>query len=565
MKHSIRTLAACLLSLVMVFGTLGLTAFAATDDTSRLQKLLSDGLTVRASEKGALEADVNVLLDWQSGSGVLYLPGSAKSARLTFSWTDENVTLSVGDKTYRSGKAPVPVAGKTVDYTVTRGKLSLPLRIRTMKGSATVKPMFLDLDESLGTISAMNLDTDHETSCYGKAICGDVKRAVSIKGRGNSTWIFPKKPYNITFYKDTNYDDKKKTELIDGVKAKKWTLTANYFDNSLLRSKLAMDLASDMGIGLAAEFVDLYMNGEYLGVYTLTPKKDSFCPDDGYILENDHQPIENTDEEFLFPDIHQMPLKHNILVVDDIGDNAAAAGEDIQSIEKYFTKAFRTVLDYDSEDYQDYFDIESWAKMYLMFEVSKTYDCYAGNILMHRDGLSKSDKFIAGPAWDYDVAFGRTLHKFLVGVTEPMQLNAEGWYNDSIGYNVVDEPVSILQALGMHGSFMKEVSRVYNEYRKDFEGLPGYIETQRTLLRKSAKMDNRLWGVNHPGAMYLVAPETMKALGTGKYKLDYEVTLNWDNYVDNLSEYCVKRTLWLSDHLAPGATVVTTRGGTVQL
>ena len=40
----------------------------------------------------------------------------------------------------------------------------------------------------------------------------------------------------------------------------------------------------------------------------------------------------------------------------------------------------------------------------------------------------------------------------------------------------------------------------------------------------------------------------MRAIGTGKYKLNYQVTTTWDDYVANLKEWCTKRTLWLSDH-----------------
>ena len=47
------------------------------------------------------------------------------------------------------------------------------------------------------------------------------------------------------------------------------------------------------------------------------------------------------------------------------------------------------------------------------------------------------------------------------------------------------------------------------------------------------------------------------SIGTGKYKLNYKVTLTWDDYVYNLREYCQKRTMWLSDHLAPGVKIDT--------
>lgn len=570
MKRLWRVVFSGMLVMVMLATVLSLTAFAAEDTKSReeitLNKLLKTGVFVEENKKAGLRWTVNMSPDYKNAGGVVYLPGSAQPSKLTLSWSNQKVTFEKDGTTYKSGKAPLPKAGKSVTYTVSKGKLSAPLTIRTLKGSTEVEPLYLEIDESKGSIAKMNLDLDHETKCYGKLKVGDHKKKyVSMKGRGSSTWLMPKKPYNITIYDDDTYTTKDKTELIEGVKKKKWSLLANYFDNSLLRNKIAYDLANQMGIGLESKFVDVWMNGDYLGNYLLTPKKDSYCSDDGFIIENDHNlPEGETGDHFDFPNIHEMPGKHNYLLVDDIGDNAKAAGVNAKTIEKWFTKAWNAVLDKDTEDYQKYFDITSWAKMYLMFEVSKTYDCYSGNIIMHRDGMTAKDKLYAGPAWDYDIAFGRTLHKFLVGVSEPVQLNAEGWYNDSIGYFVTgDEPVSILQELGKHASFMREVQRVFQEYRWAFEGIDGNIAKQAGLIRKSANMNNARHGTQSPGAYYMVAPNTMSAIGTGKYKLNYKVTTDWDAYIYNLREYSTKRVLWLSDHLQPGQDITTYHGGTV--
>ena len=571
MRKLMKWMISACLCLAMLVSVLSVTAFAAEGSASNdaeavLSKLLKSSVYVEKNKKAGLRGEVNVALDLPNAGGVVYLPGSANAKKLRLAWDAKDVTFSRNGKTYKSGKAPIAPAGKTYKYKVSKGGLSAILKVKTVQGSSDVDAMFLEIDESKGSILAMQLDSDHETSCYGKMKVGDHKKKyVSIKGRGSSTWLMPKKPYNMTVYDDETYTSKDKTELIDGVKVKKWTLLANYFDNALMRNKIAYDLADQLGIGLKSKFVDLWMNGTYLGSYLLTPKKDTGCSDDGFIIENDHQlPDGEEDETFDFPNIHTMPLKHNYLIVDDIGDNAKAAGVNTKTIEKWFTKAWDAVLDKDSEAYQKYFDLDSWAKMYLMFEVSKTYDCYAGNILMHRDGMGKNDKLYAGPAWDYDIAFGRTLHKFLVGVREPVQLNAEGWYNDSIGYYATgDEPVAILQELGKHPSFMRNVAKVYNEYKWAFEGIDANIVKQEKLLRQSAYMNNALFGTNSLSAEYVVAPNTMEALGTGKYKLNYEVTLTWDNYIHNLREYCQKRVMWLSDHLAPGVDITTDHGGTV--
>ena len=526
---------------------------------SNIKSVFNSNLYVEPNADASLAARIAVKFDALGVNGTLYLPGKADAAQLHFSWDDAGITVSQDGVVYESGTAPVAPAGSSVTYKITKGYAFAYVTVKTVQGAADVEPMFLELDESLGTIDAMNGDKEHETECFGKAVFGDGDKYISMKGRGHSTWDFPKKPYNITFYKKADFAKKDKVELIPGVESKKWSLLANYLDNSLLRNKVALDLANKLGIGLESRFVDVWMNGEYLGNYLLTPKKDYQAPDGGFMLENDHIPADA--DQFQIAGMHDMLLKHNRINIEDIGDDAAEQGVDLAYIENYFNEAFSNLTDYTSENYQKYFDIDSWARMFLMFEVSKTYDCYAGNILMHRDGLTENDKLIAGPAWDYDIAFGRTLHKFLVGVSEPIQLNAEGWYNDSIGLFAVDKPVSILQELGKHASFMQHVAKVYNENRAAFEDIAANVTRQQAILRDSALMNNVLWGTQSLCADYLVSPTGIRILGTGKYALNYQVTVDWDAYVANLQEFAAKRVLWLSDHLCvetPAGSIVKT-------
>ena len=42
-----------------------------------------------------------------------------------------------------------------------------------------------------------------------------------------------------------------------GIKTNKWSLLGSYFDNSMLRNKIALDFAKELGIGLDAELIDL--------------------------------------------------------------------------------------------------------------------------------------------------------------------------------------------------------------------------------------------------------------------------------------------------------------------
>ena len=568
MKKLISILTIVCLIATMISGT----ALAAGESEGNGGQTPADALYVAPNPGAGLDGRVSVSADLLGGSGTLYLPGKAAADKLCFSWDDASVTLSRDGVDYSSGSAPIAAENESVTYQVKKGAVVSTVTVKTLKGSSSVEPMFLEIDESLGTIDAMNSDENHDTKCYGSVVFDDVSKYMSIKGRGNSTWGtwgFAKKPYNITIYEDAGYQDSKKVELVKGVKTKKWSLIANFLDNSLMRNKIAMDLADELGIGMKTRFADLWMNGKYLGNYLITPKNDYNAPDGGYALENDNY-LEEGEEQFAIPGMFEIGKitgdrgYYNRMSVKDIGKEAKAQGVDTAAIEAYFLEAWNALEDFNSENYQNYFDMDSWAKMFLMYEVSKTYDCFSGSLLMHRDGLTASDKLIAGPAWDYDVSFGRTLHKFFVGVAENVQVNAEGWYNDSIGLMAVNQPVSLFQELGKHASFMRHVAKVYNENKQSFEGAAADVDRQREILRQSAQMDAAKFGIVNVCGEYVVAPEIMSALGTGNYKLNYEFTVNWDNYVNNLKEWCTKRVLWLSDHLAPGVDIVTFHGGTVK-
>ena len=86
--------------------------------------------------------------------------------------------------------------------------------------------------------------------------------ATEIRGRGNSTWGQPKKPYRLKL--------DKKTDLLGMGKSKHWVLLANYLDESLQRNALAYNLSGSMGMEqMATVFVDVVLNGDFVGNYQL--------------------------------------------------------------------------------------------------------------------------------------------------------------------------------------------------------------------------------------------------------------------------------------------------------
>ena len=87
-----------------------------------------------------------------------------------------------------------------------------------------------------------------------------------IKGRGNASWTSRKKPYSIKLGT--------KAKLFGMDAGKKYALIASHIETSLIRNKLAVDFADKMGIEYCtqSQHIDLYINNEYAGNYTLSEK-----------------------------------------------------------------------------------------------------------------------------------------------------------------------------------------------------------------------------------------------------------------------------------------------------
>lgn len=125
--------------------------------------------------------------------------------------------------------------------------------------------------------------------------------SAEVKVRGNWTTTYDKKPLRIKFDKPQDM-----LRMNDGAKFKNWLLLAEYKDASLLRNKTALSIARDLlqrdGHYVSdAEFIEVYINGNYWGVYLLAEQQQvhenrvniSSVPSDytgtdiGYFLELD--------------------------------------------------------------------------------------------------------------------------------------------------------------------------------------------------------------------------------------------------------------------------------------
>lgn len=223
---------------------------------------------------------------------------------------------------------------------------------------------------------------------------------VTIKGRGNFTWTQNKKPYQI--------DLNQKVDLLGLGKRSKWVLLANSVDASNLRNDLAFYLARMVGeeFALNGEPVEFVVDGANLGLYYMTPKievgKNSvdLRNEMGVIMELDNY-NDVRDQEFCY-----LSVDGNCFIVNDTvdKDSSAAAAEEFMAAYNEFEAAAKAS---DYEKVQSLVDVESFVRYFLISEFTVNPDAYVTSWHMYKDGAG--DKIHAGPAWDFDLAFGNEL------------------------------------------------------------------------------------------------------------------------------------------------------------
>lgn len=219
-----------------------------------------------------------------------------------------------------------------------------------------------------------------------------------VRGRGNATWTAcPKKPYRIKF---------SSKEKPFGFPANKdWVLLAEYNDKSLLRTAYMSEISKVVNADFSINYqhVNLYLNGEYLGVYVLTDqvkvgKGRIEIEDDGFFIEEDlyysKEPLwfstsQGFNFTFKYPDADDGEIVEgddNFVFISGFINNLENALSNIENA----PDAVFSVVDY-----------SSFAKWYLIQELMQNWEPNRFYVLP-----SRSSKLKMSPAWDAEWSMG---------------------------------------------------------------------------------------------------------------------------------------------------------------
>ena len=263
---------------------------------------------------------------------------------------------------------------------------------------------------------------------------------ITIKTRGNTSWREPeKKSFTIKLSKST--------QLPYLEKGKSYTLVPNSMDNTFLCNALAFQLAKSLGI-FAPDFIfiTLYINGNYMGIYQMTNKIEVGKRSVDIVdLEKENKQVNdrplNDYPTFSEGELRMSGYKKGVCInnpeditggyrldyneakcllelsisgfVSQAGDPVRikspkhASREQVDYISNLYNQmetAFMSPTGVHPETgkhYSEYLDMESFARNFLIQEITQNIDGGLFSFLMYKD-VGDSSLMVAGPAWDFD-------------------------------------------------------------------------------------------------------------------------------------------------------------------
>ncbi|MBQ0098003.1 MAG: CotH kinase family protein [Oscillospiraceae bacterium] len=426
-----------------------------------------------------------------------------------------------------------------------------------------------------------------------------VNDAVSkIKGRGNSSWLFSfedfgKYSFNLTL------DSKTKKITGGDIKTKKYAVNACNTDQSFLRNSVMFKLADSIGIKYTPNIriYNVYNNGVYFGTYMVSEKVDigsSSLLSDIHSLKDDNEEIN--------PDIEDLGKKTSgtagmpgyytyvdsqspkditggyLLEIDmysrfasEISGFISQRGqavtiqspeystkEEVEYIKDFFNKIEGIIYSEnpDIDELSKYIDLESFAKMFFINELSKDVDSCATSYFMYKDSDTNGDgKLHAAPVWDYDWSCGQTFLSYEV----PKDSNSNASCKEPTGWNSRYRLINSNSESG-YCNFQAQLCQldsfwntVYSVWKKDvfknaekviFDYNKESFETSNSHIAKMYKTYKSSFETNEIKWGFIKNNPTLR-FGTNSTGKDVQGTVSY------LNKWLFDRVSWIDKNIGP--------------
>ncbi|MBP3440293.1 MAG: CotH kinase family protein [Tidjanibacter sp.] len=345
---------------------------------------------------------------------------------------ESNAVVSVGGVEQTSGESVVDFS-EPVEYVVSGGAGSKTYTVNLV--NFTGLPIINIHTDDRGPVTSKEDWKSAKITINGVGHFDDLAESVvNIRGRGNTTWGWPKKPYALKF--------ESKTEVLGMPKHKRWVLLANAMDKTMLRNRMALRISEQTSLAWTPrnEYAELFLNGRHLGTYLVTEqiKVDKnrvniteMSPSDnegealtgGYLFELDF----HFDNEKQWRTPRNMPFAIKSPDEDELtAEQFAWAQEYIKNLEALIhSKEF---LDPET-GYMNYVDRQSFVDYWIIYEVCLNHEIgNPGSVYMHKD---RGGLLTAGPIWDFD--WGTFSYNVSTWADGKLYLQGTLWYGRMFG------------------------------------------------------------------------------------------------------------------------------------
>lgn len=312
---------------------------------------------------------------------------------------------------------------------------------------------------------------------------------MGIRGRGNSTWGWPKKPWKVKL--------DEKASLLGMPSDKEWCLLANYADRTLIRNIVAMKLSEICGFSWTPRMhsVEVYLNDAYQGVYTLCEHKkvssdrvniDVVSEGDnsgdaltgGYYLEME----ENQDETTCWWTSMGVPMMFS--------EPEVPTSQQLGYVKGLFQDFEQSLRSSDwslSTGYHKYIDVDSFINYYIVQELTKNVD---GNLrkssFITKERGKKMEMY---HLWDFDLTLGNC-----------------GYFNDMVGngpenFWIKDYAPNCWDKGGwfhylfQDPAFVAALKQRWNALMPELQTIPSFIDAQTDMLEQARKKNFQRWSI----------------------------------------------------------------------
>lgn len=397
---------------------------------------------------------------------------------------ESNATVRIDGVEQHSGLSAVDFTAP-VEYTIDFGTGSKTYTVDL--NNFTGLPIIYITTDDRGPVTSKDDWKSATLSIDGAGLFDDLEPSVvNIRGRGNTTWGWPKKPYALKF--------ESKTEVLGMPKHKRWVLLANAMDKSMVRNRLAFRVAQQTSLAWTPrnEYAELFLNGKHMGTYLVT---EHIKVDKNRVNITEMEPTDNEGEavtggylfelDFHFDNEKQWRTPRNMPFAIKSPDEEDLTNEQFKWAQDYINNLEALIHSNDFLDpekgYMNFVDRQSFVDYWIVFEVCLNHEIgNPGSVYMHKD---RGGKLTAGPIWDFD--WGTFSYNVSTWAPDRLYLQGTLWYGRMFG-----DP-----------EFRALAKERWIDIYPRLQSLASFIDAEQEYLRLSAVKNFAMWNPMDTGGI----------------------------------------------------------------